>query len=85
VNRRIQRRLGFRAVHALQNDRIITHGPTDKTTLARKRRRRALADYPEVFAIVCLTSGIVMVVMESLCDGPPMIFRTRSTTHSRPA
>src|SRR5437762_5298147 len=67
MNRRPERRLRFlwRTRRALENHRVVAHRSADESTLSREGRRRALAHHDQLFAVVLLPPGeVVMIVNE---------------------
>src|SRR5206468_10383579 len=63
VHRRVQRRLGVRALDALEDDRLVAHRAADEALLAGTRGRTALADHPVAAAEVLLPPREVVVVV----------------------
>ena len=66
VHRREKRFARNRRVDSFDNDRVVAHASANKSFLAGKRRRRAFAHDPELFAIVFLLPGEVVMVVHFL-------------------
>src|SRR5208337_5664314 len=65
---RIKRCARLRAVHALDDHRVVAHGAADEAALAGKGGRCTLAHDPQIAPVMRLAPGIVVVVVHGVGD-----------------
>ena len=63
VHGRIERVTGMLVFHSFENDRLLTHGSADESTLSGKRRCSALAYNPQLLAFVLFAPRVVVMVV----------------------
>ena len=68
VHGRIERGFRFLAIKAFNDNSVITHRSADEATLARKRRRCALANNPQILAAMVLPPRVIVVVVNHVGD-----------------